>query len=78
MSLSLGMDLASLPVHYLLTRAAASGGEGGQPPPGTVEPGQIKSVDGFVLFRLMGEDKDPSPYKVRAFGSRYNAPPPLS
>ena len=31
-SLSLGIDLASLPVHYLLTTAAARWGEGGQPP----------------------------------------------
>ena len=32
-SLSLGIDLASLPVHYLLTRAVASGEEGGSCPP---------------------------------------------
>ena len=79
MSLSLGIDLASLPVHYLLTRAAASGGKGGQPPPEVLSrTNQVKSVDGFVIFRLIGEDTDPPPppppYKFRAFGSRDNAP----
>ena len=56
-SLSLGIDLASLPVHYLLTRAAASGGEGGQPPRNCWAR-QIKSVDGFVVLDS-GEDTDP-------------------
>ena len=61
-SLSLGIDLASLPVHYLLTRAAASGGKGGQPPPEVLSrTNQVKSVDGFVIFRLIGEDTDPPP-----------------
>ena len=41
-SLSLGVDLTLLPVHYLLSRAAG----------GNCWAGQIKSVDGFVPFRL--------------------------
>ena len=54
MSLSFGIDLTLRPVHYLLTRAVASGsggwGAGEAVLPGTVEPNM--TVDGFVLFRL--------------------------
>ena len=88
-SLSLGIDLASLPVHYLLTRAVASGEEG-EAAPRNCWAELIKSVNGFVIFRLsyfdcsnlhlfsifMGEDTDPPLYKARAFGSHDNAPPP--
>ena len=55
-SLFLGIDRASLPVHYLLTRAAASGGEGRQLPPGTVEPDKsslwmdLFSLDSVILI----------------------------
>ena len=89
-SLSLGIDLASLPVHYLLTRAVASGEEG-EAAPRNCWAELIKSVNGFVIFRLsyfdcsnlhlfsifMGEDTDPPLYKARAFGSHDNAPHPL-
>ena len=87
-SLSLGVDLTLLPVHYLLTRAA--GGWRGAAAHRNCWAGQIKSVDGSVPFRLSyfdcsnlhlfsiftREDTDPPPpYKARAFDSCDNAAP---
>ena len=89
MSLSLGIDLVSLPVHYLLTRTVASGGEGGQLPPGTVEPDKsslwmdLLSLPLVILiavtcicFYFHGGGYRPH-YKARAFGSHDNAPSPF-
>ena len=86
-SLSLGVDLTSLPVHYLLTRAA--GEQEGSCRPGTVEADKsslwmdLFPLDSVILivvtcicFQFSRGRIQTPPYKARAFGCRDNAPPP--